>query len=208
MPVFCWVKSPRKKVFFINLRCTNHIILWKNACFLQPGFLRSVSESETCRSFYICTMYSKQEATRLKQEFWTAFGQYMSPILSADGEKVTWVNYKTGEKDIAFRMTADNRKAEIAIELTHKDKEIQQLYFEQFRELKQFLDAATGEEWQWQLHTTDDWGRTVSRIGLQQQGVSVFQKEDWPQLISFFKQRLIALDEFWSQVKYSFESLR
>jgi hypothetical protein len=153
-------------------------------------------------------MYSKQEAAQLKQEFWTAFGQYMAPVLSAEGEKVNWINYKTGEKSIAFRMVADNSKAEIVIELSHKDKEIQQLYFEQFRELKKFLDATTGEEWQWQLHTTDDWGRTVSRIGTHLAGVSVFKKEDWPQLISFFKQRMIALDEFWSNVKYSFESLR
>jgi hypothetical protein len=153
-------------------------------------------------------MYSKQEAAQLRQEFWTAFGQYMSPVLSAEGEKVNWVNYKTGEKDIRFRMSADNKTAEIAIELTHKDAGIQQLYFDQFVELKKFLDAATGEDWQWQLHTTDEWGRTVSRIGTRRDGVSVFKKEDWPQLISFFKQRMVALDEFWSNVKYSFESLR
>jgi hypothetical protein len=118
------------------------------------------------------------------------------------------VNYKTGEKNIHFRMTADNKTAGIGIELNHKDREIQQLYYEQFRELKRFLDAATGEEWQWQLHTTDDWGRTISRISAELPGVSIFKKEDWPQLISFFKQRMIALDEFWNNVKYSFESLR
>jgi hypothetical protein len=153
-------------------------------------------------------MYSKQEAARLKQEFWTAFGQYMSPLLSAEGEKVNWVNYKTGEKNIIFRMAADNRKADIAIELTHKDPDIQQIYFNQFRELKRFLDEATGEEWQWQLHTADEWGSTVSRIGTTLPGVSVFRREDWAKLISFFKQRMMALDGFWSQVKYSFESLR
>jgi len=153
-------------------------------------------------------MYSKQEAAQLRQEFWTAFGQYMSPVLSAEGEKVNWVNYKTGEKNIAFRMRADNKTGSIAIELTHKDKDIQQLYFEQLLELKKFLQAATGEDWRWQLHTTDEYGRPVSRIYAEIEGVSIFRKEDWPRLISFFKQRVVALDEFWSNVKYSFESLR
>ena len=153
-------------------------------------------------------MYSKQQAAQLKQEFWTAFGQYMVPVLSAEGEKVNWVNYKTGEKNILFRMSADNKRAGIAIEITHNDRDIQQLYFEQFRELKKFLDAATGEEWQWQLHTTNESGRTVSRIGTGLEGVSIYKREDWPQLISFFKQRIIALDEFWSNVRYSFDSLR
>ena len=153
-------------------------------------------------------MYSKQEAAQLKQVFWTSFGQYLLPVLSADGEKVNWVNYKTGEKDIYFRMQADNKKAGIAIELTHKDREIQQLYFEEFRTLKKFLTGAVGEEWQWQLHTLDEYGRIVSRIGTEKPGVSIFRKDDWPELISFFKPRIIGLDLFWSNVKYGFERLR
>jgi hypothetical protein len=159
-------------------------------------------------SFYICPMYSKQEAAQLRQEFWTTFGQYMSPVLSAEGEKINWVNYKTGEKNIQFRMQADNKKAAISIALTHKDKDIQQLYFEQFIELKKFFIEAVGEEWLWNLHTVDEYGRTVSSIYTEKAGVSVFKKEDWPELISFFKQRIVALDTFWSNVKYSFESLR
>ena len=81
-------------------------------------------------------MYSKHEAAQLKREFWTAFGQYMTPIMSAKGEKVSWVNYKTGEKNIAFRLDADNKKARVAIELSHSDPGIQQLYYEQFQQLK------------------------------------------------------------------------
>jgi hypothetical protein len=153
-------------------------------------------------------MYSKQEAAQLKQEFWTTFGKYMSPVQSAEGEKINWINYKTGEKDIFFRMQADNKGAMISIDITHKDKEIQQLYFEQFQEVKKFLDAATGEDWLWQLHTADEYGKVISRIANMLTGVSIFKKEDWPELISFYKQRMIALDEFWSNVKYSFESLR
>jgi hypothetical protein len=153
-------------------------------------------------------MYSRQEASRLRQEFWTVFGQYMTPILSAEGEKVNWVNYKTGEKNILFRMNADNKKASVFIELNHKDDGIRQLYFEQFGQFINLLREATGEEWNWQLNTSDDNGRTVARIGTEQEGVSIFKKEDWPKLISFFKPRIIALDAFWSSVKYGFESLR
>ncbi len=38
--------------------------------------------------------------------------------------------------------------------------------------------------------------------------VSIFNKEDWPQLISFFKQRIIALDQFWSMAQYGFDELQ
>lgn len=153
-------------------------------------------------------MYSKAEAAQLKKEFWTAFGQYMQPVLSADGEKVSWINYKTGEKNVFFRLSAEAKKATVAIELTHPDAGVQQLVFEQFLQLKKVLEAATGEEWIWQLHTADEWGKTVSRIVTETGGVSVFKREDWPALISFFKPRIMALDEFWSGARYAFEALR
>ncbi|HEU4633358.1 MAG TPA: DUF4268 domain-containing protein [Flavisolibacter sp.] len=153
-------------------------------------------------------MYSRQEASQLRQEFWTSFGQYMAPVFSAEGEKINWINYKTGEKDIFFKMHADNKKASIGIELGHKDPGIQQLYFEQFAELRKILENALEEEWTWQLHTHDTNGKLISRIFTENGGVSIFKKEDWPSLISFFKPRIIALDEFWSSVKYGFEALR
>lgn len=153
-------------------------------------------------------MYSKQEAAQLRQEFWTVFGQYMRPVFSAEGEKINWINYKTGEKNISFRMHADNKKAIIAIELNHKDKDLQQIYFEQFLQFKNLFTDVMNEKWNWQLHAYDEHEKTISRIFKEKTEVSIFQKKDWPELISFLKPRIIALDEFWSQVKYAFESLR
>jgi len=153
-------------------------------------------------------MYSRQQASQLRQEFWTVFGQYMTPVLSAEGEKVNWVNYKTGEKDIYFKMQADNKTASIAIEITHKDAGIQQLYFEQFGDIKNIIENFLGEEWTWQLHTTNENGKLISRIYKEMNNVSIFNKEQWPLLISFFKPRIIALDDFWSSAKYGFEALR
>ena len=153
-------------------------------------------------------MFSKQEASKLRQEFWTTFGKYMNPVLSSEGEKINWINYKTGEKDISFRMNADSRSAFIAIELTHADIEIQQIYFEQFFQLKNILQESLNEAWVWQLHMRDENGKLISRIFKEKKGCSIFKKENWPDLISFFKPRIIALDDFWASAKYSFEMLR
>jgi len=153
-------------------------------------------------------MYSKQEASQLKQAFWTAFGQYMSPVMSAEGERINWMNYKTGEKDIYFRMNADNKKASIAITITHKDEGLQDLYFQQFVQLKNMLHDALQEQWTWALHVNDEQGKTISIIYKELENVNIFKQEDWPQIISFFKPRIIALDAFWSNAKYAFEALR
>jgi hypothetical protein len=153
-------------------------------------------------------MYSKDQASQLKQQFWTTFGQYITPHPSAEGVKINWVNYKTGIKHLYFRMQAENRSASIGIEIAHPDAGIQELFFEQFKELRLVLADALQEEWQWGLHTTDEYGKTISRIYKQLDGISIFDRNDWPALISFFKPRIIALDEFWSDAKYSFDALK
>jgi hypothetical protein len=150
-------------------------------------------------------MYSKAELTRLKESFWIAFGRYMSPHLSADGEKVSWTAYKTGIRQLYFRTEADEDGAAIAIALTHPDPAIRHQQYEQLQQLRQMLEAETGEVWTWQHDVVDASGRTMSRIGTELAGVSIFRQEDWPQLISFFKPRLLALDSFWSMAKMGFE---
>ena len=153
-------------------------------------------------------MYSKDEASQIKQAFWTTFGQYIAPQLSAEGLKINWVNYKTGIKYLYFRMEAGKRSASIAIEIAHPDAGIQELFFEQFLELKAMFRSCLNEEWIWQLHVNDENGKVISRIFKQIDGVSIFDKNDWPELISFFKPRIIALDEFWSDAKYAFDALK
>jgi len=153
-------------------------------------------------------MYSKDEASQIRQAFWTTFGQYIAPQLSADGLKVNWVNYKTGVKHLYFKMDADKRSATIEILIAHPDIGIQELFFEQFAELRTMLNGYLDEEWEWALHDKDDNGKTISRIYKQLNGVSIYNRNDWPQLISFFKPRIIALDEFWSVGQYSFEALK
>lgn len=106
-----------------------------------------------------------------------------------------------------FRMRADKNSASIAIELTHPDIELQELFFEQFQELKNVLHSCLGEEWEWLLHATDDEGRTISKIYKEIASVNIFNRDDWPTLISFFKPRIISLDEFWSDARYTFEAL-
>lgn len=153
-------------------------------------------------------MFSKEESSNIKQEFWTTFGQYMAPVPSAGEEKVNWINYKTGLKDVHFKMQALKRSAITGIFLLHKDIELQELFYEQFLGNKAFLESLTTKEWSWQLHTADEGGKIISRIFTELPGVSIMNRNDWPAIISFFKQEMMLLDEFWSMARYGFEQLR
>ena len=152
-------------------------------------------------------MYSKEEASKLRQQFWITFGKYLKPIPSADGLPINWINYKTGVKNVFFRMNAEQHQAVIAIELTHGDEETRNQYLEQFKALKLLFAAAVNEEWDWEESTSNEFGVPMSRISKTLNDVSIYNQQHWPELISFLKPRIIALDQFWVDVKPIFEDL-
>lgn len=152
-------------------------------------------------------MYSRAETAKIRKDFWTAFGLYMKPVPNAEGRRTHWQNYKTGIKDIYFRMRAERNFASIGIEITHHDPELQELYFEQLKEFKKLLENELGEIWDWKMHVFDDQGKTISRVEKVIPDLNIMNPEDWPKIISFLKPRIIALDAFWSNIKPAFEEL-
>ncbi len=149
-------------------------------------------------------MYRRHEAVVLKQEFWTNFGRYMMPVLSSEGEKINWINYRTGEKNIHFRLNADDKEAIISIELSHKDENIRNVYFKQFSQYKILFEEIMKESWAWSSNNERD-NKSIGSISRKMGPVNIFNRGEWPKLISFFKPRLIALDEFWNSIKYNFD---
>lgn len=136
-------------------------------------------------------MYTKQEIQKQRQAFWTTFGKYMQPILSADGEKVNWINYKTGIPGIQFKMDADSEYASISIVLSHNDSERRSSFYNKLLQLKMVLHEAVGGEWLWQPDVTDEYGKHVSKVDTTLHNINILRNEDWPQIISFFKPRII-----------------
>lgn len=150
-------------------------------------------------------MYSKEAASKLRQQFWTKFGQYMKPVPGTGGEAVNWLNYKTGNRHIMFRMDANKQQAFIAIEIRHTQHSERMNYYEQFISLKTLLENETGFNWHWQAEAVDDNGQGVSRISQTLEPVNVLNEKDWPGIIAFLKPRIVSLDAFWYLVKDGFE---
>lgn len=151
-------------------------------------------------------MYSKQEASAIKRKFWTVFGQYMKPVRSATGEIINWVNYKTGIRDIFFRMEATTFNASISIEITHKDPGLRKMFFDKFRDTRTVLEETAGNDWIWQENYTDEHGRQTGKISKDLPGVNILNENDWPAIISFLKKEIIAIDQYWSFAKDMFEN--
>ena len=81
-------------------------------------------------------MFSKQEAQLLKTEFWTAFGKSFPR---------KWILYDTKIKDFSFKFSADNKKAEVSIDIEMKDEIYRNAYYEKIWSLEEMLKEEIGD---------------------------------------------------------------
>ncbi|MFO7824818.1 MAG: DUF4268 domain-containing protein [Cyclobacterium sp.] len=152
-------------------------------------------------------MYSKNQVSQIKQEFWTAFGWYMKPVPSAEGPPVNWKNYKTGIRHLYFRLKAERDFASISIEIQHPDADIGELLYEQLFELKHILEMELREAWTWIPRDQDNPEHYRYTVEKKLEMVNVLEKKYWPEIISFLKPRILGLDAFWATARYGFEGL-
>lgn len=152
-------------------------------------------------------MFSKEEAKELTKLFWTSFGKYMGKHQSFHGKHIKWVNYKTGVKDVYFRLRADAKHAELTIDIQHKDDSIRKLFYEQFTELRRIFTDLVGE-WIWEEDIYNEAGQQVSKIYLPyDQKINIYLKDTWADCFHFFEENMVKLDAFWAEFCDIFKEL-
>ena len=100
-------------------------------------------------------MYSKEESQRLKREFWIEF---------AEKYPRKWVLYDTKIKDFSFKFYADNKKAQVLIDIEHRNDEKRIVYFEKLESLKTILEDDFVKDLVFEKSFTLESGKTNSNI--------------------------------------------
>lgn len=137
-------------------------------------------------------MYSKEEAQKIRTEFWITFAkQYPKK----------WLLYNTKIKNVAFKFFADNKKAQVLLEISSKATTTRQMYFQKIQSLqtvlkKEYLPEAIFEE-NFYLENA----KVVSRVWVEIINVSINNKATWPTIFSFFNEKMNAFELFF----YEFE---
>ncbi len=129
----------------------------------------------------------------------------MTPVPSASGEKVNWINYRTCVVGIRFKAGADEQGAFVRVEICLTNTMLQHHYFGLFHKFAHETGFLTDSEWKFKRDSPTDTGKSASIICAELTGVNMFRQEEWPVIISFLKKNLIVLDEFWNEFKPAFE---
>lgn len=132
-------------------------------------------------------MYSKEESQRLKREFWIEF---------AEKYPRKWVLYDTKIKDFSFKFYADNKKAQVLIDIEHRNDEKRIVYFEKLESLKTILEDDFVKDLVFEKSFTLESGKTISRVWVEKKGISISNRNHWNEIFDFFYENMHALEMF------------
>ncbi len=135
-------------------------------------------------------MYSRAENQRLKQEFWVAFAkQYPRK----------WILYDTKIKDFSFKFFVDNTKAQVSIEIEHRNEDKRLAYFDKIVALKNILEEEFVADLVYQKNHTLENGKTISKIWVEKLGITVSNRNSWGDIFNFFHEKMQAFEMFYGE---------
>lgn len=152
-------------------------------------------------------MLKKEELRELRTDFWSKFDEFNKKKRTAANRKISWAQYKSGIKDIYFRLDFDAKEAYFAIDLQMRDPEIRELVWEQFMETENLLLTHIGPEMEKFPNYTTKEGLAIHRLQWAIKDLSILNKEDYPKAIRFLSEKIQGLDEFWFEFSDLFVAL-
>lgn len=139
-------------------------------------------------------MFSKEEAAKLRKEFWTSFGKSFPR---------KWLLYNTKIKGVAFKFLADRKKAMVCLDLENPDELVNLLYFDQLLSLKTLLESEIPK-----VIFDDEYilenGKSIHRIYVPYKGkFSIYNKNSWRDCFEFYVEIMPKFESFF----YEYEDI-
>ncbi len=137
-------------------------------------------------------MFSKEESKKIRQEFWIRFGkQYPRK----------WLLYNTKIKDVSLKFTFTTKKAQVSMDIEPYDEVIRAYYYDKLLSLKNSIKTEYLEHIIFDDQYLLDNGKVISRIYVEEQNVSVHNKDTWDKTMHFLNDRMSKLEAFFVEYK-------
>lgn len=104
--------------------------------------------------------------------------------------------YNTKIKDFSFKFYADKKKAEVSLDIEMKDEVFRDAYYNKIWSLEDILKDFVGDFHKEEFYTLES-GKVISRIWVEKEGVSVFNKNTWREAFEFFVEKMDGFERFY-----------
>lgn len=137
-------------------------------------------------------MFNQEDSKKIREDFWIFFGKR---------HPRKWMLYNTGIKDVVLKFSFDTKKALVSIDAVSNDPILRGYSYEKLESLKKLLLDEVSSKLIFDAQYTLDSGKTVSRVYLVKEGVSIHNKNSWPEVFEFFNKNMDTLETFFIDYK-------
>ena len=136
-------------------------------------------------------MFSKEEATLLRKEFWISFGKSFPR---------KWLLYNTKVKGFSFKFVADRKNAMVVLDLEHTDEIANELLYDQLLSLKTILTTEYLPEVIYDATYELESGKIIHRIYVSHEiKFSIHNKNTWRDCYEFFVKEMTQFELFFNE---------
>jgi len=144
-------------------------------------------------------MFSKEEAKKLREEFWDQFKELSARRRARKKLPGNWMLTQTGIKALNLRFHVDREVAQVGIDLETRNMDKRIELYEKLESLKKLLEEAMEAPMNWELEYIRENGKSVSRIYLQKENVDIYHKETWSVAHQFMYENMMKLELFYQE---------
>ena len=138
-------------------------------------------------------MFSKEESTSLRKEFWTCFGKSFPR---------KWILYNTKIKGLSFKFVANRKNAMICLDIEHSDEMVNKILFDKISSLKTILKEDYVSEVIFDDSYTLDNNKNIRRIYINhKEKFSIYNKNTWSSCYNFYVEVMPNLNYFFLNTK-------
>ncbi len=132
-------------------------------------------------------MFSKEEAKKLREDFWIEFGEIYPR---------KWLLHYTKIKEVSLKFTFTNKIAQVALVADSDDALIQEYYFEKFWSLENILKTEYLPNVIREADYFDEFKKHSSRVYVQLDNVNIYNRKCWEEVQDFFYDSMTKMELF------------
>ncbi len=144
-------------------------------------------------------MYTREEAKEIRLEFWQRFSSYSAIRRRQKGKPAKWIMNKTGIRQLKLKFHVDTHHALTGIDIETRNMDKRIALFNLLEELGVRLEETMGTEMEWELEHILPSGKSISRVSVKLDGVSLYNRNDWPDIFKFFYRNMMKLEAFYEE---------
>ena len=145
-------------------------------------------------------MYSKEEAQKMRHDFWHKLESKSRRLPGQNGRPIRWIGNRSGIKGVDLRFDLSQGKVIVGLEVNTHSTERDEALWSKLENCRKMIEAHFEAEVHWKRDFVREAGNTVARVYVMTEG-DIYDKEKWADMIHFMLDNMLRLESAYKEIQ-------